>query len=381
LKKRSKKLLSFEAPLPFEKELLSQKVVSMRTLMLAALLATTIGHALASPLPIRVVVVTTFEVGKDSGDTAGEFQEWVEKLPLAEILPFPQAYHDLRLNRSLSVLGIVTGEGPTRAAASIEALGNDPRFDLTHAYFVLAGIAGVDPKAGSVGAAFWALHVVDGDLAHEIDAREIPPDWKTGYVPLQRAHPYELPVPPAQSISGSSVYSLNAGLVRWAYQQTSKLTLPDSDVLKSIRIRYAGFPAAQKPAQVAIGDTLAAGTFWLGARMNGWAEDWVSYWTKTQGRFATTAEEDAGFMQSLTFLSQVHKVDLNRVLVLRTASNFDMPPPGETPAEMLAAEARPGSLSAFKQSVDAAYIVGSAVVRSLATHWKLYEGTIPDERH
>ncbi len=353
----------------------------MRLNMAVAILIAAIGQAAAAPLPIRVVVVTTFEVGKDTGDTAGEFQEWVEKLPLAETVPFPQAYHDLRLNRSLGVLGIVTGEGPTRAAASIEALGNDPRFDLTHAYFLLAGIAGVDPKAGSVGAAFWAPHVVDGDLAHEIDAREIPPDWKTGYVPLERAHPYEKPVPPAQSISGSSIFTLNAGLVRWAFQQTSTLALPDSPILKSIRIRYTGFPAAQKPAAVAIGDTLAAGTFWLGARMNGWAEDWVSYWTNGEGRFATTAEEDAGFMQSLTFLSQVHKVDLNRVLVLRTASNFDMPPPGQTPAEMLAAEARPGSLSAFKQSVDAAYSVGSVVVRQLATHWTLYEKTIPDGQH
>jgi purine nucleoside permease len=132
---------------------------------------------------------------------------------------------------------------------------------------------------------------------------------------------------------------------------------------------------------VAIGDTLAAGTFWIGGRMNGWAEDWVSYWTKGDGRFATTAEEDAGFMQALTFLSQVHKVDLDRVLVLRTASNFDMPPPGQTAADMLAAEATPGNLSAFRQSVDAAYNVGSVVVRTLAAHWNVYDATIPDGRN
>jgi purine nucleoside permease len=349
----------------------------MRILPIAALLYATACNAAPAPLAIRVVVVTTFEVGHDTADTPGEFQEWVEKLPLPETIAFPQAYHDLRLNRSLGVLGIVTGEGPTRAAASIEALGNDPRFDLSHAYFLLAGIAGVDPNAGSAGAAFWAQHVVDGDLAHEIDAREIPPGWKTGYVPLERAHPYELPVPPAQSISGSSIFTLNAGLVHWAFQQTSQHALPDSPTLQAIRARYTGFPAAQKPATVAIGDTLSAGTFWLGARMNGWAEDWVAYWTHGDGHFATTAEEDAGFMQSLTFLSQVRKVDLNRVLVLRTASNFDMPPPGETAAEMLAAEARPGNLSAYRPSIDAAYGVGSVVVRMLAEHWNVYETTIP----
>jgi purine nucleoside permease len=347
----------------------------MRFALLAALFFATACHA--APLQIRVLVVTTFEIGNDTGDTPGEFQEWVEKLPLAETLPFPQAYHDLRLNRPLGVLGLVTGEGPTRAAASIEAIGNDPRFDLTHAYILLAGIAGVDPNIGTAGGAYWAEHVIDGDLAHEIDAREIPPDWKTGYVPLQRDHPYAQPVPDAQSLSGSSAFTLNPALVRWAYQQTAGIHLADTSTLHAIRARYTGFPAAQKPATVAIGDTLAAGTFWIGARMNAWAEDWVSYWTHGQGRFATTAEEDAGVMQSLTFLSQVHKVDLNRVLVLRTASNFDMPPAGETPAQMLAAEARPGSLSAYKPSLDAAYAVGSVVVRRLATNWQTFETTPP----
>jgi len=52
-----------------------------------------------------------------------------------------------------------------------------------------------------------------------------------------------------------------------------------------------------------------------------------------------------------------------------------------TPAEMLAAEAGTANLSAFKQSVDAAYSVGSVVVRTLATHWDIYENTIPGGQH
>ena len=88
----------------------------------AAVLLALARPAAAGPLPIRVVVVTTFEIGQDSGDAPGEFQQWVERLPLPEVVPFPQGYRDLRLNRALGVLGIVTGEGPTRASASIEAL-------------------------------------------------------------------------------------------------------------------------------------------------------------------------------------------------------------------------------------------------------------------
>jgi len=350
--------------------------LALAATLLAALAITGPLHA-AAPIPIRVVVVTTFEIGADTGDTPGELQSWVEKLPLPTILRFPQGTHDLRLNPAMGVLGIVTGEGPTRAAASIEALGDDPRFDLSHAYILVAGIAGIDPHVGSVGAAMWALHVVDGDLAHEIDAREIPPGWTTGYVPLQRTTPFEQPAPPGQSISGSNVFTLNAGLVRWACRLSAKAGLPDTAALRDIRARYAGLPAAMAPPAVGIGDTLASGTFWVGGRMNAWAESWVAYWTHGTGRFATTAEEDAGVMQALTFLAQVHKVDLQRVLVLRTASNFDMPPPGQTPAALLAAEAKAGKLSAYLPSLDAAYIAGSVVVRTLAANWRVYNGAVP----
>ena len=98
-------------------------------------------NATPAPLEVRVVVVTTFEVGNDSGDEAGEFQNWVEHYPLSQVLPFPQGYHPLRYNADDHVLGIVTGVGKSQAAASIMALGLDPRFDLSKAYWILAGIA------------------------------------------------------------------------------------------------------------------------------------------------------------------------------------------------------------------------------------------------
>ena len=83
-----------------------------------------------------MVVVTTFELGQDSGDAPGEFQAWVERLPLARAIPAPATYHGLyRYNPQLEVLGIVTGEGPEHAASAITALLSDPRFELSHALF------------------------------------------------------------------------------------------------------------------------------------------------------------------------------------------------------------------------------------------------------
>ena len=79
----------------------------------------------------KVVVVTMFEAGQDTGDRPGEFQYWVEREALTRVHPFPQGYRDLRSNADGSVLGVVTGVGTAKSAATIMALGLDPRFDFS----------------------------------------------------------------------------------------------------------------------------------------------------------------------------------------------------------------------------------------------------------
>ena len=105
--------------------------------------------AQAQPIPVKVVVVAMFELGADTGDRPGEFQHWVEGKKLDRVIPFPQGYRDLRMNDD-GVLGVVTGVGTARAAATIMALGLDPRFDLSKAYWVVAGIAGIDGEEASL---------------------------------------------------------------------------------------------------------------------------------------------------------------------------------------------------------------------------------------
>ncbi len=324
------------------------------------------------------MVVTTFEIGADTGDTAGEFQNWVEKLPLPDTIPFPQGVHHLRWNRSIGVLGLVSGAGPVRMAASIEALGNDPRFDVSRAYWILAGIAGIDPDRGSVGSAAWAHNVIDGDLAYEIDGREIPAGWTTGYVPLGRSAPYQQPHPAVSSINGANLFRLNCGLVDWAAGiSRARASLPDDANLRAVRAPYPGSLAAQRPPAIVDGDVLASGTFWVGARLNAWAEDWVRYWSDGQASFVMTSEEDAGFMQALTFLSQAGQVDRNRALVLWAASDYSVPPPGTEPATLLGEDATGTRLSGFRESTTNAYLAANPVVRELAGNWSPYRDHVP----
>jgi len=322
------------------------------------------------PIEIKVVVINMFEQGADTGDAPGEYQYWVEREHLDTVLPFPQGYHDLRINSRTGVLGLLTGVGTARAAASVMALGLDPRFDLTHAYFLVAGIGGIDPAAGSLASAVWSEWIVDGDLGYEIDAREIPHDtpeqralWTTGFVPLRRSVPYEQPLTP----ENNAVYRLNPVLVDWAFRLTKDVALPDDPQLKPLRMQFDG-DVAHRPPFVLRGENLSASTFWHGKLMQQWARDWVKYMTGGQGTYAICGMEDTGTLQSLTFLANAHKVDLNRVLVLRTASNFDVPRNGLTPAESLA-QTKIGHYSAYLPSLDTAYRVGHVVVDTIVEHW------------
>src|SRR6202041_1498222 len=135
-------------------------------LLVCILSAASASAAVPAPIPVKVVVIALYEPGADQGDTPGEYQYWVEREHLTHVYPFPQGYHDLRMNDQ-GVMGVLTGVGTARAAASIMALGLDPRFDLTKAYLLIAGIAGANPEEASLGSAAWAEWVVDGDLAHE----------------------------------------------------------------------------------------------------------------------------------------------------------------------------------------------------------------------
>jgi purine nucleoside permease len=326
----------------------------------------------APPIPVKVVVITMFERGEDTGDAPGEYQLWVEREHLDRVIPVSAGYHHVRMNGD-GVLGMLTGVGTARAAASVMALGLDPRFDFSRAYWIVAGIGGGDPADVSLGSAVWADRVIDSDLAYEIDAREIPKDWPTGYVPLNRATPYEQP---ARSGLDGEMYTLNPQLVGWAFQLTKDTPLADSDTMRTSRARYVGFPNGMKPPFVARGDTMSGSTFWHGTLMDEWANAWVAYFTGGKGNFMVTGMEDTGTMQALTFLSEAGRVDLKRVLVLRTVSNYDREAPGVSPAESLKQMAT-GNYPAYMPSLEAAETVGDRVVRDIVQHWAERESTIP----
>src|ERR1700735_849998 len=319
-----------------------------------------------APIPVKVVIVAMFEAGADTGDRPGELQYWVERNHLDRVFPFPQAYHDLRMNGD-GVLAVLTGMGTAKAAGSIMALGLDPRFDLRKAYWIVAGIAGVDPADASLGSAAWAEWVVDGDLGYEIDGREIPADWPTGFVPLGKSKPYELP----RIEDRGETFHLNAALADWAFHLTEHVALGDTPAMQKDRAAYTS-ANARRPPFVLKGDTISSSTFFTGVKMSEWANQWVKYHTGDKGNYVTTAMEDTGTLSSLQMLAKANRVDWHRIMVLRTVSDFDQPPPGVTAAENLARNTGRQYVG-YLPALESAWRVGNTVVQEITTHWNKYK--------
>jgi purine nucleoside permease len=251
------------------------------------------------------------------------------------------------------------------------ALGLDPRFDLTRSYFLIAGIAGVDPKYASIGSAAWASYVV-GDVAREIDSREAPADWPYGLFPVDASAPNP-PSDVGAVWARTNLYVVNPKLAAWAYQQTRNLKLTDDPAVASFREGYTGYPQAQRPPFVLQGDSFAADYFWHGKILNQFAEDWVKLFTAGMGRFVMTEMEDSGFMNALERLDRMHRIDGQRVMVLRTGSNYSMQRPGQTALESLT-----GPHVGLHVAVESAWLCGSTVLRWIVGHWDVTAAHVPE---
>jgi len=341
-------------------------------LLFTVILLAFLDSSWADARPVKIVVVTMFEIGNDTGDRAGEFQLWKERRDLTEVLPF-HGWRDLHYDPNDGLLVMVTGIGTARSAAAVMALGMDDRFDLSKAYWLIVGIAGIDPEDAPVGSAVWSEYLVDGDLGHHIDSREIPEDWPFGYFPRYTMGPFD----PNKPEPTGELYQLNPGLTDWAFELTKDIEIPDDPSVRKERALYTEHPNAQGRPIVLKGDHIAALTFWHGKLLNDWANRLVSYWTDGKGNMVTSAMEDTGSYLSLSWLNKIGRVDKQRVMVLRTGSNYTMQPPTRTAAENLLKETKGYKYAGLEVAVEAGYRVGSRVVDEIIDNWRIYEANVP----
>jgi purine nucleoside permease len=264
---------------------------------------------------------------------------------------------------------MTTGMGHANAAASIMALTFSPRFDLRHTYFMIAGIAGIDPLQGTVGSAAWANWLVDFGIQWEIDGREIPPGWKTGYLGINTTDPTQKPPLDYRT----EVFQLNAALSNAAYALSRNVTLTDDAQAQAARAKYSYAPANRPPAVIQC-DTLAGDTWWSGTDLGERARQWTKILTDGKGTYCTTQQEDNATFEALTRAATAHRVDLNRVAVLRAGSDFDRPYAGQSSADNLLNYASQGG---FTIAISNLYLAGNPLVQDIVTHWGEWREGVP----
>jgi purine nucleoside permease len=312
-------------------------------------------------IAIKHLILAAFE--PDAGPVPGELRCFIEREELAERLALPAGYRPVWLNPQQAILACATGVGAARAAASVMALGLDSRFDLSGAHVLITGVAGIDPAKGSLASVALPEFVVDGDLTHEIDAREIPAEWPDGFVPIGKSVPYEQPLASRFNGDDGILFQLNARSVTRAFQVASDVELLETPAIALRRLLFSPSATAQQPPCVLCGDELASSTFWHGQCLSRRAHRWVAYQSGERAHYTITAMEDAGILQSLKFLAAAGRVDFARVVIARAASNFDQQRDGITAAESLA-ETKVATDSAYVPALENAWRVGHALIES-----------------
>jgi purine nucleoside permease len=210
------------------------------------------------------------------------------------------------------------------AALAISALTTSTLFVLSKTYFMLSGIAGVNPKVATIGSVALARFAVQVDLQLEFDAREIPKTWTTGYVPMGAPSHDSYP----DTIMGSEVFELNDNLRQYAISFAKMATLVDSAAAAKDRALYANSPegvydAATSTPRIIEGDVTASNMFFHGNLLCEGFEKVVNLYTSGQAEYYMTAMEDTGTLAALLRAALQKRVDFSRIILMRAGSNFD----------------------------------------------------------
>ncbi|KAL1409256.1 hypothetical protein Q8F55_006089 [Vanrija albida] len=297
---------------------------------------------------------------------------WTERLHLTHNYTLPLLhphFPSVHCDAAGAVCQVTTAMGEINAAVTVTALLLSPLFDLSRSYFLFAGIAGVDPHFGTTGSAALAHFAVQVALAYEIDPREAPEHWETGYFLQGTSEPNTIDGVLAY---GTEVYELNTNLRDRVHAFAANVSLVDSEAAADYRAKFDYAPANEPPA-LFYGDVATTDVFFSGHRLGAAFANITALWTKGEGTYTMSAQEDNASFEALLRAHKIGLVDFTRAILLRTASNFDRPPPG---LDALTAMRLIDS-GGFAPSVDNLWVVGAPIVQGILDNWAEFEAGVP----
>jgi len=281
-------------------------------------------------------------------------------LPLLSPL-YPQVF----CTSDSSICQLVTSEGEANAAVSITALLLSGMFDLTQTYLFIAGVAGISPKMGTLASITFPRYAAQVGLQYEIDAREIPNSFTSGYFPQGTTGQGMWP----EYNYGTEVFELNDALRQIVVSIAKNATLFDDDSSRAYRAHYAtssAYAAGAAPPSVVACDTATSDQWISGDLLMTMAENTTKLFTNGTGVYCTTQQEDNASLEALLRGAVYGLVDFARIIIMRAASDFDRPYPGQTAYDNLVN----GQEAGYDASLQNLRIAGVLIVTTIVNEWE-----------
>ncbi|KXT13632.1 hypothetical protein AC579_4979 [Pseudocercospora musae] len=273
-------------------------------------------------------------------------------------------YPDVHCTADGDVCQYTIGESEINAATSMASLVRFPRFDFTTTYFMVAGIAGVNPEVATISSVTYARYAIQVALQYEFDPREISANFSTGYIPLGSTQPNQYPT----LIYGTEVFEVNQNLQKIAAAFSRKAILNDSDAAVAYRANYAAssaYAAGAAAPSVIECDVATSDVYYSGSILSTAFANFTTLMTNGSGIYCTTAQEDNATLEVLLRAAVDKLIDYSRIIVMRTASDFDRPYPGEAATTNLFW----ADQGAFEPAVQNIYLAGVRVVEGILDGW------------
>ena len=309
----------------------------------------------------KVVIISMFEPEAAIWWGIDEFDLLAQNITVPGLSPlFPEVH----CTATGDVCQIITGESEINAAGTVGAFSLSPKFDLTKTYFMVAGIAGINPELATTGAVTFAKYAVQVALQYEFDFRELPDNFTTGYIPLGAYSPDEYP----QNIYGTEVFEVNENLRDIAVSFAKEATLNDTATAQAYRALYtpvAAYAAGAASPAVVPCDVATSDVYYSGDLLSTAFENTTKLFTNGSGIYCSTAQEDNASLSSLLRAASFNLTDFSRIIVMRTASDFDRPPPSVTPLQNLLYAEQGG----FHPAIENIYLAGIKVVEGILDGW------------
>lgn len=268
----------------------------------------------------KVVVVSMFEPERAPWLEALDF---VNNITIPGLSPlFPEVY----CTTNYSICQVTTGEGEINAASTITAFGLSALFDLSKTYFLIAGIAGGEPQYTTLGSATFNKYAVQGALEYQVDYKEYiatNPNWTSGYFAYGTDNPWEYPA----NVYGTEVFEVNEKLRDRAFLLASNATLAEGSTQnRAFSQLYDEKAAKALPAAVKC-DGMTSDNYFFGNVLSDYFSFFTSLMTNGLATYCVTAQEDNASLEAFTRLDSHGLVDYSRIVVMRTVSDYDRPPP------------------------------------------------------